>query len=140
MSTRKRDPEGRIPESLFYTQSHEWVRPEDTTAQVGITDYAQKAMGDIVFVELPSAGERLRKGKAFCVVESVKAAEDIYAPLSGEVKETNKELVDDPERVNRDPYGEGWFVRIHIQDSKELKDLMAAAAYRKHLKGQSHDS
>lgn len=104
-----------VPENLKYTKSHEWVRIEDDgIATVGITDHAQEELGDVVFVELPEAGEDLGAGEALGTIESVKAVSDLYAPVGGEVVEVNESLNDTPERVNEDPYGEGWLVRIRI--------------------------
>jgi len=121
-----------IPSELRYTKSHEWVMPEgEGTITVGVTDYAQEALGDLVFVELPESGEGLNAGDACCVVESVKAASDVYAPVNGEVVEVNEQLADSPELVNEDPYGEGWLMKISIEDESALDDLLDAEAYEK---------
>jgi glycine cleavage system H protein len=114
----------------YFTDEHEWVDVEGDVATVGITDYAQGQLGDIVFVELPAVGTAVEKGKDAAVVESVKAASDVYAPISGEVTETNPALEDDPSLVNSAPEGEGWFFRMTIADSGQLGGLMDAAAYQ----------
>jgi glycine cleavage system H protein len=120
-----------FPKELKYTDQHEWARFEGEIATVGITDYAQERLGDVVFVELPEVGTGTKKGEAFCVVESVKAASDIYAPMSGEVEEINKGLEDHPELVNQSPYGEGWMVKIKVSDKAEADDLMDSDKYKK---------
>lgn len=114
----------------YYTDEHEWIDVEDETATVGITDYAQEQLGDIVFVELPAVGTELDKGGDAAVVESVKAASDVYAPISGEVTEVNGALEDDPALVNSSPEEEGWFFRLSISDSSELKGLMDENGYK----------
>ena len=115
----------KIPEDLKYTKEHEWVRDHgDGTVTVGITDHAQDSLGDLVFVELPEAGQKVESGDACAVVESVKAASDIYSPLTGEVTETNQALGDAPETINEDPYGAGWIARIRPSDPGELDGLM----------------
>jgi glycine cleavage system H protein len=120
-----------VPGELRYAESHEWVRLEaDGTAVVGISDHAQDALGDLVYVELPEVGQTLAKGDEAGVVESVKAASDIYAPISGEVVAINEALTDEPESVNHDPYGDGWLYRIQPSDKTELDDLLDAAAYK----------
>ena len=122
-----------FPEELKYTKEHEWVLIEAGTATVGITDYAQDQLGDIVFVELPAVGDKVSKEDAFGVVESVKAVSDIYAPLSGKVIEVNDDLPDDPEMLNEDPYGDGWIIRIELTDPDEIEDLMTAAEYEQYV-------
>jgi len=122
-----------FPEDLKYTKEHEWVLIEGGTATVGITDYAQDQLGDIVFVELPAVGDKVSKEDAFGVVESVKAVSDIYAPLSGKVVEVNDDLPDDPEMLNEDPYGDGWIIRIELTDPDEIEDLMTAAEYEQYV-------
>src|SRR5690348_16812037 len=107
-----------------FTRDHEWVRVDDDLAVVGITDYAQSQLGDVVYVELPEIGRRVEKGKEAAVVESVKAASDIYAPVSGEVAEVNESLAADPAKVNADPMGEGWFLKLRLADVKELEGLL----------------
>ena len=116
--------------SLYFTREHEWIRVEGDTATVGISQHAQEALGDIVFAEVPEAGRTLNKGGEAAVVESVKAASDVYAPVSGEVVEGNQAIADDPSLVNRDPEGEGWFFKLRLQDQGELDGLMDEAAYR----------
>ena len=116
--------------SLYFTQEHEWIRVEGGDATVGITDFAQGQLGDIVFVELPEAGRKVSKGGEAAVVESVKAASDVYAPVSGEVIEPNQAVADDPSLVNSDPEGEGWFFRLSLSDAKELDGMMDAEAYK----------
>ena len=116
--------------SVYYTKEHEWIRVEGDTATVGITDFAQGQLGDIVFVEVPEAGRSVAKGGEAAVVESVKAASDVYAPVSGEVIEGNPALADDPALVNTDPEGAGWFFRLRLSDESELGGLMDADQYR----------
>ena len=120
--------------SVYYTEEHEWIRTDsdaaDSVATVGITDFAQNQLGDIVFVEVPEAGRQVAKGGDAAVVESVKAASDVYAPVSGEVVEGNAALGDDPSLVNSDPEGEGWFFKIRLSDPSELEGLMDADAYK----------
>ncbi len=122
--------------TVHYTQEHEWIRVDGDTATVGITDFAQGQLGDIVFVELPDAGKQVSKGGEAAVVESVKAASDVYAPVSGEVVEANQALSDDPSLVNSDPEGEGWFFRLRLSDSSELDGLMDAGAYKSFCESQ----
>jgi glycine cleavage system H protein len=116
--------------SLYFTQEHEWISVEGDTATVGITDFAQAQLGDIVFVEVPAAGTQVEKGKEAAVVESVKAASDVYAPVSGEVTEPNGALEGDPSLVNSAPEGEGWFFKIRLSDPSQLEGLMDRAAYQ----------
>lgn len=120
----------KINDDLLYTRDDEWVRVEGEEAVVGISDYAQNSLSDIVYLELPSVGDRFGKGDSFGVVESVKAAADLYMPVSGEVIAVNEALVDRPELVNEDPYGEAWMVRVRLDDASELDELMDADAYR----------
>ena len=120
--------------SLYFTREHEWVRLDGDTATVGITDHAQEALGDIVFTEIPAAGKQLSKGQEAAVVESVKAASDVYSPVSGEVVEGNQAIVDDPALVNSDPEGEGWFFKVKLSDSGELDGLMDEGSYRDWVK------
>lgn len=119
-----------VPADLLYTAEHEWVRIEDDTATVGITDYAQDALGDVVYVELPGAGDTVEAGQPFGVVESVKAASDLFAPLSGEVIEVNDTLVNQPELVNTDPYGAAWMIKVRPSNLDEKASLLDAAGYR----------
>ena len=116
--------------TLYFTKEHEWVSVEGDTATVGITDFAQSQLGDVVFVEVPDAGRSLGKGAEAAVVESVKAASDVYAPVSGTVTEGNQAVVDEPSLVNTDPEGEGWFFRLTLSDNHELSDLMNADQYK----------
>ena len=120
--------------SLYFTKEHEWIRVDGDTATVGISDHAQQALGDIVFAEVPSVGKSLARGDDAAVVESVKAASDVYAPVSGEVTAGNDALGDDPALVNRDPEGEGWFFKLKLADPSELEALMAEDAYREWIK------
>ena len=116
--------------SLYFTGEHEWIKVEGDTATIGISDHAQHALGDIVFAEVPEQGRTLNKGDEAAVVESVKAASDVYAPIAGEVIEGNPSLGDDPSLINRDPEGEGWFFKMTIADPAELDGLMDETAYR----------
>lgn len=116
--------------SLYFTKDHEWIRVEGDVATVGISDHAQAALGDIVFAEVPEAGRTLSKGDDAAVVESVKAASDVYAPASGEVTEGNAAVADDPSLINSDPQGEGWFFKMKLSDESELASLMDEAAYQ----------
>jgi glycine cleavage system H protein len=122
----------KIPSDLKYASSDEWVRLDGETAILGISDYAQDQLNDIVFVELPDVGRDLKKGEAFGVVESVKAASDIYTPVGGVVVEVNSALQDEPELINNDPYGRGWIVKIRVNDASGIDALMDADAYRTH--------
>jgi len=125
-----------FPDDLKYSGTHEWVRIEGDEAVIGISAYASDELGDIVYVELLEEGEELEKDTAFGVVESVKATADLYAPLSGQVVETNTPLEDSPEVVNEDPYGDGWMVRIIISDTAEIDELMDAEAYAKFVEAE----
>ena len=120
--------------SLYFTKEHEWIRVDGDVATVGISDHAQEALGDIVFAEVPEAGRSVAKGDDAAVVESVKAASDVYAPVSGDVTEGNSALADDPALINRDPEGEGWFFKLKLSDPSELDGLMDEAAYRDWVK------
>jgi len=120
--------------SLYFTREHEWIKVEGDTATVGISDHAQHALGDIVFAEVPEAGKRLNKGDEAAVVESVKAASDVYAPVSGEVVEGNPAIADDPSVINNDPEGEGWFFKLRLKDEGELQGLLDEASYREWVK------
>jgi glycine cleavage system H protein len=120
-----------VPDELRYTSDHEWARLEGTRITIGITDYAQDALGDIVFVQLPEPGIAVEAGASFSEVESTKSVSDVYAPVSGTVVEVNGELADAPQRLNDDPYGEGWLCVIEPGDPSALGDLLDAAAYRK---------
>jgi glycine cleavage system H protein len=120
--------------SLYFTKEHEWIRVEGDTATIGISDHAQEQLGDIVFAEVPEAGRRVTKGQEAAVVESVKAASDVYAPISGEVIEGNQAVADDPALVNSDPEGQGWFFKLKLDNAGELDGLMDEAAYREWIK------
>jgi len=120
--------------SLYFTREHEWIRVEGDTATVGISDHAQQALGDIVFAEVPEAGRRLNKGDEAAVVESVKAASDVYAPVAGEVVEGNSAVADDPSLINSDPEGDGWFFKLRLDDAGEVSGLMDEASYREWVK------
>ncbi len=119
-----------FPEELKYTDEHEWVLVEDDIVTIGITDFAQDSLGDVVFVELPEVGAVLAAGKPLGVVESVKAVSDVYAPVSGEVVEVNEELPDSPETLNTSPYEDGWMVKIKVSDPSQLDDLLDVDAYQ----------
>ncbi len=121
--------------TLRYTRDHEWIRVEGNVGTVGISDYAQQQLGDVVFVELPEVGREVKKGEQAAVVESVKAASEVYAPVSGRVVEANARLGEEPELVNRDPEGEGWFFRLELADPAELETLMDEEAYRAYVAG-----
>jgi glycine cleavage system H protein len=120
--------------TTYFTREHEWIKVDGDTATVGITDHAQEALGDIVFTEVPDAGKQLTKGQEAAVVESVKAASDVYSPVTGEVIEGNQAVADDPSLVNSDPEGGGWFFKIKLSDSGELEGLMDEGAYRDWVK------
>ena len=120
--------------SLYFTKEHEWVRVEGDTATIGISNHAQEALGDIVFAEVPEAGRKVSKGQEAAVVESVKAASDVYAPVSGEVIEGNQAVADDPSVINTDPEGQGWFFKLKLADPAELDGLMDEAAYHEWIK------
>ncbi len=118
------------PKDLLYTSSHEWVRVEDGVAVIGITDHAQDAMGDLVYIELPAVGDEVQAGDEAGVVESVKAASDIYAPVTGRIEAINEELADSPELVNRDAFNDGWLFKIRLSDPAELEELLSAREYK----------
>ncbi|AEG61488.1 glycine cleavage system protein GcvH [Desulforamulus ruminis] len=119
-----------IPAELKYSKEHEWVKVEGNRATIGITDFAQESLGDIVFVELPAVGDELEREETFGVVESVKTASDLYSPVSGKVVEINEEPVDSPEVVNQDPYGKGWMIVIEMTEPAQLDDLMTSEQYK----------
>jgi len=128
-----------VPADLKYTKSHEWVRVEDDgTVTVGITDHAQDLLGDMVFVEVPEVGRTLEAEEACAVVESVKAASDVYSPVAGEVTAANEALADSPETVNQDPYGDGWIMKLKPANAGDLDQLMDAGAYQAHLEAEEH--
>lgn len=124
-----------IPDGLFYTKDHEWIKIEDGLGTIGITDYAQDALGDITFVELPEIGTEIKQFETFVSVESVKAVSDVYAPMSGKVIKINQKLSTSPELINKSPYEQGWLVVIEIYDESEREKLMRSKDYQKYLEG-----
>ncbi|HKY32103.1 MAG TPA: glycine cleavage system protein GcvH [Candidatus Polarisedimenticolia bacterium] len=126
------------PEHLKYTKDHEWIAVEGSTGTIGVTHFAQKELGDVVFVELPDVGRRLGQGEELGTIESVKAVSEIYCPVSGEVIEVNHALRDHPEAVNGDPYGAGWILKVRLGDAAELSGLMDAAAYKGYVGQGGH--
>ncbi|HWN11734.1 MAG TPA: glycine cleavage system protein GcvH [Pyrinomonadaceae bacterium] len=126
-----------VPEELHYSKDHEWVRVEGDIATVGITDYAQNSLGDVVYVELPKPGEQFSANESFGSVESVKAVSEVFSPVSGAVAESNDALSDDPEKVNTDPYGEGWMIRIKMSNPGEVDSLLTAAEYEDFTKAET---
>jgi glycine cleavage system H protein len=131
------DHEYKIPEDCHYTESDEWLRADGAVVRIGITDYAQSELNDIVFVELPERGTQLEAGRTFGVVESVKAVSDLVSPIAGEVVEIHSKLSEHPEWLNEDPYGRGWIIAITPEDIDELDGLLSAAEYRAHVKARS---
>jgi glycine cleavage system H protein len=125
--------EYRFDDQVRYTKTHEWVRRDGAEAVIGISDYAQNKLSDVVYVELPAPGKEVHAGTACLVIESVKAAEEVFAPVSGSVSGCNEKLEKSPELVNTDPFGEGWLVRVKLTDAKELDSLMDGAAYRAYV-------
>jgi glycine cleavage system H protein len=125
-----------VPENLQYSKDHEWLRVEGDTGTVGITDHAQNSLGDVVYVELPKVGDTFSAHGTFGSVESVKAVSELYLPVGGEVTEVNESLQDEPEKVNTDPYGEGWMVRVRLADKGEVDSLLTAAEYEDYLKSE----
>ena len=125
-----------VPEELQYSKDHEWIRVEGDMGTIGITDHAQNALGDVVYVELPKATETFSAHEAFGSVESVKAVSEIFTPVSGEIVEVNESLQDEPEKVNTDPYGEGWMIRIRMKSPGEVDSLLSAAEYEDFTKGE----
>jgi len=123
------------PENFYYTKDHEWVKVEGDEALVGITDFAQKQLGDVVYVELPEVGSELAFHQSMGVIESVKAVSDIYSPIAGEVAAVNEGLNDAPEQVNEDPHGQGWIIRLKVKDAAEVEKLMSVDEYEKFLEG-----
>jgi glycine cleavage system H protein len=126
-----------IPEDLRYTKDHEWIRVQGDVGTVGITDHAQEELGDIVYVELPKVGSKLEQSATFGSVESVKAVSDIYSPVSGEVTEANSALADAPEKVNDDPYGDGWIMKLRLSAPQQVEALMTAAQYQAYVETES---
>jgi glycine cleavage system H protein len=127
----------KFPTDCSYTKEHEWVRVQDGVAIVGITEYAQKELGDVVFVELPKVGDTFDTNETFANVESVKAVSEVFSPVAGEVLEVNQELVDSPQLVNDDPYGDGWFIKLKVADAEELKDLLNSDEYAEFVAEES---
>ena len=127
----------KFPADCGYTKEHEWVRVQDGVAIVGITEYAQKELGDVVFVELPKVGDTFDTNETFANVESVKAVSEVFSPVAGEVLEVNQELVDSPQLVNDDPYGDGWFIKLKVADAEELKDLLNSDEYAEFVAEES---
>jgi len=126
-----------FPDGLKYSKEHEWVLVENDVATVGITEFAQSELGDIVYVELPEAGEKLTKDDPFGSLESVKAVSDIFAPVSGTLVEVNDTLADSPETINEDPYGDGWLIKVQMSDKEEIKDLMTTEEYADYVEQQA---
>jgi len=129
----------QIPAELKYTNDHEWVMEEGDMLVIGISDYAQDSLGEIVYIELPSEGDEITKGDPFGAVESTKAVSDLYAPISGDVMEVNEALLDTPETINEDPYGEGWMIKVKPYDPGELKGLMESTSYTEHVENEMED-
>ena len=127
------EPGFNVPEDLHYTKNHEWARIEDGTAVIGITDYAQNALGDITYVELPEEGDSLKQNQVFGTVDSLKTVAELFAPLSGEVVEANSEVPTEAEKVNEDPYGEGWIIKIELSNESEVESLLNAEDYLKFI-------
>jgi len=126
------------PDNLKYTKDHEWIDVKEDSATIGISFFAQKELGDVVFVELPEVGRTLKAGEEFGNIESVKAVSEVYSPVSGQITEVNSALVDQPEQVNAEPYGSGWIMKLRLADPKELDNLMDAAAYKEYVGQGGH--
>ena len=126
-----------VPEGLYYSKDHEWLKVEGETGTVGITDHAQNSLGDVVYVELPKAGESFAAHDTFGSVESVKAVSELFLPVAGEVTEVNESLTDEPEKVNTDPYGDGWMLRVKLSNRGEVDSLLSAAEYEDYIKSES---
>lgn len=122
-----------VPNELKYTEDHEWIKVEGNTGTIGVTDYAQGELGDVVFVDIPEDLEELTKGDSFGTIEAVKTVSDLFAPCDGKVVEVNTALADDPQKVNSDPYGEGWLVKIELSDSSQLDSLLDAESYKSQI-------
>ena len=125
--------EYEVPEGYLYTRDHEWIKVEGNMITIGVTDYGQKKLREVVYVELPTVGQKVEEGEAIATLESVKASAEVYTPASGKVIEVNSRLVDSPELVNDDPYGEGWIAKIELEEGREFEDLMEPDEYRKYL-------
>jgi glycine cleavage system H protein len=130
------------PSEYRYTKEHEWIKLDGSVGTIGITDYAQAELGDVVFVELPKVGAQIKAGQSFGTVESVKAVSEIFSPVTGEVTETNAALADAPEKINKDPHGAAWLVKVRLADTKEISRLMDAAAYQAYIaeKAKEHSA
>jgi len=126
------------PETFYYSQDHEWLKVEGEEAVLGITDFAQKQLGDIIYVDLPAVGKTVEAHQTLATVESVKSVSDVYSPVAGEVIEVNQQLIQTPELINRDPHGQGWILKLRLKDKSELNSLMKAADYEKFLEGLEH--
>lgn len=122
------------PKELKYSKDHEWLKIEGMTVTIGVTDYAQNALGDVVFVELPEEGDEIEIGNSFAVIESVKAVSDAYSPINGKVVAINEELLDAPELINQDPYGQGWIIQVELSDEAQINELLSAEEYEAFLK------
>ena len=140
MSDVTTDMRPDIPDDFRYAPSHEWARVEDDQVTVGISDFAQQSLGDVVYVELPQVGDEVSAGAEACVVESVKAAADVYAPVSGTVAAVNDALEEAPEMVNQDPYGDGWFFKVEPTDLDEMDDLLDADGYQQHCESEDDEN
>jgi len=125
--------EYEVPDGLLYTRDHEWIKVEGNVITIGVTDYGQKKLREVVYVELPTIGQRVEEGEAIATLESVKASAEVYTPASGKVIEVNSKLVDSPELVNDDPYGDGWIAKIELEEERGFEDLMEPDEYRKYL-------
>ena len=125
--------EYEVPEGYLYTRDHEWIKAEGNVITIGVTDYGQKKLREVVYVELPTVGQRVEEGEAIATLESVKASAEVYTPASGKVIEVNSKLVDSPELVNDDPYGDGWIAKIELEEERKFEDLMDPDEYRKYL-------
>jgi len=125
--------EYEVPEGLLYTRDHEWIKVEGNVITIGVTDYGQKKLREVVYVELPTIGQKVEEGEAIATLESVKASAEVYTPASGRVIEVNSKLVDSPELVNDDPYGDGWIAKIELEEERGFEDLMEPDEYRKYL-------
>lgn len=130
----------KVPEECFYTKTHEWVRVEDGTAVIGITDWAQSQLGDITYVELPEEGDSFKREKVFGSVDSLKTSSELYSPIDGDIVEINSELNDSPELINEDPYQAGWIIKLELSDEKQLEELMNAEAYLKLISKEAKKS
>lgn len=126
----------KVPKNLLYTEEHEWILVEDGKGTIGITDHAQEALGDVVYVDLPAVGDKIVKGETFGTVESVKAASDIYAPVSGTVVEVNEALKENPELINKSPYEDAWMIVVELDDENELDELLSPEDYKNILEGE----